>query len=302
MPEAKLPNLVIAGVVKAGTTSLFSYLSRHPDICCSSVKETCYFSGYRYYKPIEPFEKYQSYFSHCGNQKYIMEATPGYFEGGVRVAEQLKKQVGNIKVIIVFRDPIDRILSFFKYHKSMVHLEQSLSFDEYIRMCEAMPFEERVKQENDRYWGIDGGCYSNYIEDWFAIFGDSLKVAFFDDLKSHPLGLLKDISEWLKIDYHPFEAMTLEVENRSVNYKNKVLQRAALTVNEIGEKFWRANPQIKSSLRELYYKFNGAPHNDKISPEMRAYLQTVYAPYNKKLKEQLMGHGYTNLPVWLAKA
>ncbi len=302
MSERKLPNLIIAGVVKAGTTSIYSYFSRHPDICCSSIKETCYFSGYRYYKPIEPFEKYEGYFTHCAGQKYIMEATPGYFEGGKRVATQIKEQVGDIKILIVLRDPIDRLLSFVKYHKSMVHLEKDLSFDQYIKMCEAMPFEERVEQDNDRYWGIDGGMYSNYIEDWFEVFGDKLKIAFFDDLKKDSLGLLKDLSQWLEIDYKPFEEMTLEVENKSVNYKNKVLQQLALTINTVGEKFWRANPELKTSLREAYYKFNGAPHKDKISDEMRAYLKTIYAPYNKKLKEQLISHGYTNLPKWIAEA
>ena len=48
MTEPRLPNLVIAGVPKAGTTSLFNYLAQHPDICPSDVKETRYFEPLRY--------------------------------------------------------------------------------------------------------------------------------------------------------------------------------------------------------------------------------------------------------------
>ncbi len=46
--SARVPNLVIVGVVKSGTTSLFNYLSQHPDICPSDVKETRYFDPLRF--------------------------------------------------------------------------------------------------------------------------------------------------------------------------------------------------------------------------------------------------------------
>ena len=127
--KTRLPNLVIAGVVKGGTTSIYSYLSRHQDICCSTVKETCYFSFFRYNhwdsrysNTTEPFKQYQGYFSHCENQKYVMEATPGYFEGGSKLATAMKETLGdNIKVIIFLREPISRIRSFFKYKKASLN-------------------------------------------------------------------------------------------------------------------------------------------------------------------------------------
>ncbi|MCP5333794.1 MAG: hypothetical protein H7A13_10650, partial [Pseudomonadales bacterium] len=41
-PLPPLPNLIIAGAPKCGTTSLFDYLVQHPQVGGSSVKETCY--------------------------------------------------------------------------------------------------------------------------------------------------------------------------------------------------------------------------------------------------------------------
>ncbi len=303
----RLPNLVIAGVVKAGTTSAFSYLSLHPDICCSTVKETCYFSYYRYgqwdsrYKNSnDPFEQYQQYFSRCENQKYVMEATPGYFEGGIKVAQTIKKTLGdNVKIIIILREPISRLLSFFKYKKSMLELDKKLTLAEYLRQCEALSPSARVKKENDIYWGIEGGFYGNYLEDWFNVFGESVYITFFDELKTDPKLFLSKICTWLEIDNTVLESKELAIENKSLNYKNKYLQQLALFINIRAEKFWRANAGIKNRLRSIYYNLNTMPYQEKISEQTFNYLQSIYQPHNQKLAAQLLNRNYTNLPQWL---
>ena len=303
----RLPNLVIAGVVKAGTTSIYSYLSRHPDIGSSTVKETCYFSYYRYgqwdsrYKNSKnPFEQYQQYFSHCNNQKYVMEATPGYFEGGIKVAETIKNTLGEqVKIIIIFREPISRLISFFKYKKSMLELDKNLTMAEYIEKCESLPYEEKIKKENDLYWGIEGGFYANYLEDWFKVFGDSIYITFLDELKQDSKLFLSNLCAWLDIDANFFKTQEFSVENKSLNYKNKYLQQLALFINFKAEKFWRANSGLKNVLRDIYFNFNNMPHEEKISEPTINYLQSLYQPYNQKLAAQLLARNYTNLPQWL---
>ncbi|MGL6342974.1 MAG: sulfotransferase domain-containing protein [Waterburya sp.] len=303
----KLPNLVIAGVVKAGTTSLYSYLSLHPDICCSTVKETCYFSYYRYgqwdswYSDSEnPFEQYQNYFGHCENQKYVMEATPGYFEGKMKVAQTIKNVLGdNVKIILIFREPVSRLISFFKYKKSRLELDKNLSFVEYLRQCEALSPQERVKQENDKYWGIEGGFYANYLEDWLNVFGKSVYITFFDELQSNPKLLLSKICAWLEIDNSVFESKDLTIENKSLDYKNQYLQELALWINLKAEKFWRANPGIKRGLRNVYYNLNNMPYEEELKQQTLNYLQSLYRPYNQKLAAQLLAVNHTELPQWL---
>jgi hypothetical protein len=294
-----LPNLIIAGVNKAGTTSLFTYLALHPDICASSVKETCYFLPLRYGHEMLPITEYSKYFKHCKIKRYIMESTPGYFYGGKHIANAIKKQLGNVKIILLFRNPIDRLISFFKFKKTMMELDQNISIEEYIDACESISPDERGRHENNIFWGIEGGFYAKYLQGWFDVFEESVKIIFFDQLRDNSIQLLRELSEWLMIDHNPFYSASLNVENPSFNYNNKHLQRIALSVYNMGEKFWQNYPSIKHLLRCIYYKTNGKPFEEKIPNTIIKYLQSIYKPYNQRLALQLSRRGYKNLPSWL---
>jgi len=312
MTQHKLPNLVIAGVVKGGTTSLFSYLSMHPKICSSSVKETCFFSRYRYgqwdrrYHEIrDPFQHYCNYFRHCTEEDaYILEATPGYFEGGAKVSQAIQETLGtDVKVLIILRDPVERLLSFFKYKKSMLEISDSLTLSEYIRLCHELPIAEKSRQENDKYWGIEGGYYARYITDWFDSFGENLKIVFFDTLSEDPGLLLECVCQWLELDATVYKDVSFKVENKSVGYKSVVMQQFALAVNMQMEPFWRSHPGLKAKLRDFYYALNGNSYREGIDSATHDYLQSIYATSNKELRQQLEGRGYDeNLPRWLVEA
>jgi hypothetical protein len=85
------PNVVIAGTVKSGTTSLFTYLSWHPDVCVSSVKETNYFTPIIYDEKISNLENYYSFFEHCNESLITLEASPRYLYGGRKIAKIIKE-------------------------------------------------------------------------------------------------------------------------------------------------------------------------------------------------------------------
>lgn len=296
----KLPNLIIAGVVKGGTTSMFTYLSAHPDICVSNIKETCFFHGLRYGYALEPISLYESYFSHCGNQKYIVEATPGYFEGGQKLASGLKDTLGgDLKIIIFLRDPVDRLISFFKYKKSMLELPPEMSINDYILKCESMNAEEKLLQKNDMWWGVEGGKYDAYLSGWLDVFGKNLKIVFFDDMKADARGLTIELCQWLGVDASMYVTYKFEIENKSVSYKNPLLQRFALNFNASLESFWRSHPVLKGNLRDLYYSINGKPHADVISGDVRQKLMNIYMPHNNNVRNILHDHGYTKFPAWL---
>ena|ERR1051325_529510 len=87
MTQSNLPNFIIAGVNKSGTTSVFQYLHGHPQVCCSLDKETGYFLPLRYNQSLEPIRIYHEQFADCNNKKIITEATPGYFYGGMKLAQ-----------------------------------------------------------------------------------------------------------------------------------------------------------------------------------------------------------------------
>lgn len=294
--------LIIAGVNKAGTTSLFMYLSIHPEICPSRVKETQYFLPLRYgIEELEPINKYLDYFSHCNQARYFLEATPGYYYGGRRVAQTIKNMLGPTRIILMFRDPIDRMFSFFKFRKSMLELDRSLTFDQYIILCESLPPVERIKRENNAFWGIEGGFYSKYLLDWLDVFGeDQVRIFFFENFIKDPKSVLLSICHWLDIEYDKYlRELILSVENRTINYKNYYIQKLALILNWQLEAFWRQHPHIKRTLRKMYYFFNGSKSDDSISPEARKHLEAVFHPYNKDLVKVLIKFGIRDLPDWL---
>ncbi|MBA2566920.1 MAG: hypothetical protein H0V08_03905, partial [Thermoleophilaceae bacterium] len=77
-----LPNLVIAGPGKAGTTSLFAYLARHADVCASRVKQAQYFSPAPYRAGGGTGQVADlDYLDHWRSEPYRLEATPSYFYG-----------------------------------------------------------------------------------------------------------------------------------------------------------------------------------------------------------------------------
>ena len=73
---------IIAGVNKAGTTSLFVSLSTHPDVAPSSIKETRYFLPAATDSRSSRLDVLGRYFADAGDRPVHLEATPSYFYGG----------------------------------------------------------------------------------------------------------------------------------------------------------------------------------------------------------------------------
>ncbi len=105
-----LPNLLIIGAAKAGTTSLHSYLSMHPEIFMSKRKELSFFDGRRWSLGVD---WYKSNF----NASYPVngEASPRYtqYPKQKEAPERIKQLLGAPKMIYIIRDPIDRMLSYY---------------------------------------------------------------------------------------------------------------------------------------------------------------------------------------------
>jgi len=299
MSSRRLPNLVVAGVNKAGTTSLFTYLSRHPDICAANKKETCYFLPVRYEDKISPILEYERHFEHCRGQKYILESTPGYFYGGRKIAETIDRTLGEIRVLVVLRDPVERAFSFYKKRKNRSDIAQEMCFDDYISACENLGPTDVAKKENNTYFGIKGGFYSDFIDDWFEVFGERFRVYFFDDLKNDSKKLSKEICEWLGLDSGVYEQTAFEAENKTVNFRLGCFQKLAYFVYDNGESFFRSHPKLKKRIRDVYRKLNAKAFEERISDSARKRLCRIYDSYNKKLAVQLIERGYSDLPAWL---
>ena len=297
-----LPNLVIVGVVKAGTTSLFQYLSQHPDLCASRNKELRYFQPLRYGEPLASVESYAQHFHHCGDQRYRMEATPGYFAGGRPLAVALLDTLDDPRVIVSFREPGQRCWSWYRFVRSRVRIPKDMTFDTYLDRCEHL---RRVGvdhlREHQPFFGLSGGCYDEWIDAWLEIFGERLRIEFFEDMVRDPRSAVEGICRWLDIDAEVTAGFQYEIENKTMQYKNKSMQRAALFLNRRGEKFFQHHRSLKRALRSAYYRMNRDSGGEQLEPAARERLAAFYAPHNERLAVKLGDAGLSRWPAWLAE-
>lgn len=294
----RLPNLVIAGVSKAGTTSLFGYLGQHPDIGTSDVKELRYFTPLRYGEEPGPVDAYAAHFTRCRTERYALEATPGYFYGGQRLARGLDGTCPDARVLVSLRAPAERCWSWYGFVKSRLRIPKEMTFEQYLDRCEAL---HRAGVdgaiENQPFWGLGGGCYATWLPDWSATFGDRLRLLFFDDLVAEPDKLVRSVCEWLDLDPAPVDGFQFDVDNRTQQYRNKRLQRVAVGLNRRAETFFHRHRAVKSALRRGYYAVNRAA-SETMPSGARERLHEFYGPLNARLTDQLAPLGLSLPPAW----
>lgn len=120
-------NLFIIGVNKAGTSWLYYFLDQHPDVFMSEVKELYYFSDERPGPPT--LDAYHNHFPFDEDYTYYGEATPMYYRHQA-TAEDIHAYNPEAKVLAIVRDPIQRLLSQYRYHKQLGLLDEDTTLDE----------------------------------------------------------------------------------------------------------------------------------------------------------------------------
>jgi hypothetical protein len=300
----RLPNLLLAGMGRAGSSSMFWYLSQHPDVCASRVKEP------RYFLPLSeadsdaegvcpPIHEYTQLFKHCRSQSYRMEGTPHYFHGGQRLIREIRGVLPDPRILLTLRDPVQRTWSVYRLAKSILQLPNSLTFEEYLRTCERL-YEDRAPRTKDNrpYWSIRGGVYADFLPDWLNAFGDDrLRILFFENFIADPAASVADVCRWLGIDDSCVTSFNYSVENRSAPYRNRLLQRVALAANS--ERLLRNRRRLKAPLRRVYQAINARSGEERMPPAIRLHLQELFQEPNARLAALLSERGYMNLPAWL---
>ena len=155
MPLTALPNFIVIGVSRAGTTTLFNAMAAHPQVCSSTAKETRYFQAVRYGEPLAPLAEYQAYFRRYAGEPVTMECTPDYFYGGAATAHAIK-QVCDPRVTIILREPIDRLISFFRFMQVRLQVPADMTLEQYVERCQAVPETQINARTNNVYTGLVG--------------------------------------------------------------------------------------------------------------------------------------------------
>jgi len=199
------PTFLIIGAQKCGTTSLFYYLSQHPQLNLPALKEIHFFD-LEYERGIDWY--YRSFpknpFLH---NKLTGEASPYYLFHPL-VPERVFKHLPKIKIIVLLRNPVDRAYSQYNHQRKLGN-EPIQSFEEAIINEELRISEEEEKlklgilKESHafrRYSYIKRGLYSVQIERWLQYFTMS-QMLFIksEDFFECPNSVLNEVYDFLKI-------------------------------------------------------------------------------------------------------
>lgn len=304
-PVGRLPNLLIAGVPKAGTGSLFSYLAQHPDVCVSSKKEIGYFTPLRDGAgTLRPVEAYEQYFAHCGDERYAMEATPSYSFGGERVREAIRQVLDRPRILIVLREPVDRLWSAYIFQRSLGNLPGIRSFEAYIAECQLRRRETRgLIEVNGHLNGLSIGFYGDYVPPWLDEFGDDVDIVFFDDLATDPSGLVRRLCEWLGIDTTVAGSFDYSARNVTAHPRSTTVARTVFGAKRTIDRWIPRRLGIRATVRSAYLRLNAGRFKEQLDPKTRDRLEAVYRESTAATCAALRSAGYADrLPAWLSSA
>lgn len=264
-----MPNFLIVGAAKAGTTSLVHYLQQHPQIYFSPRKEPRFFAfeegerlsfaGPNDYRSdrnargnnpginntsVTTLDKYQSLFDGVTQETAIGEASTLYLYSP-EAPSRIKQYVPDMKIIIMLRNPVERAYS------SYLHLVrdgyETLSFEESLQAEES-----RIEDNWSHLWHYkSSGFYHGQVERYYQNFNSShIKIYLDEELRQAPQDVLADIYDFIgvKDTVSPDFGRKL---NQSGVPKNKLLHRFLTTDNLVKRSARRLVPHY---LRQQAYQ------------------------------------------------
>jgi hypothetical protein len=213
-----LPDFLIIGAPKSGTTSLYRYLETHPDIYMSPVKEPRYMAfpdrdpgfrgvaGRRFNREvIWRYEEYRALFAGRGAERMAGEASATYLWAPA-APSTIRRVVPGAKLIAILRDPVTRAHSHFCHNRRLGREPRDT-------------FGEALDAEADRIAGgwnpnvhyRSRGLYGEQIARYLELFPrEQLLVLLYDDLRTRPAWTLSEVCRFLGID----ESFTFDTSAR----------------------------------------------------------------------------------------
>ena len=296
---ARPVTVIVAGVHKAGTTSLFEYLVAHPGISPARIKELRHFSRLARDGAAFDADAYDRLFHYRENAPYRLEASPAYVCSQHPVAELVKSSLPDARIIVLLREPVQRLFSL--HNRALAHsdIPQNFSFDDYVTASLAWRPGDSEHYIYTR--GLRDGFYIDHLLRWHALFGANLKILFTDDLKADGRALTARVCRWLNLDPALIASEPFEVSNRTLHYRFRRMHRQVTRWYMHTEEFWRRHPALKRAVRRIYNRFAGArAESPGVEPATLARLHEVYAPCNRRLREFLLEQNVA-LPPWLER-
>jgi hypothetical protein len=241
-----LPDFLVIGAQKAGTTALYSYLREHPAIAGPPWKEVSFFDrhfwrGEAWYRGNFPNRLYlRRMRARAGVEPIVGEASPSYVFHPL-APQRVVALVPDVRLVVLVRNPVDRALSH--YHHEVALGREPLSFEEALEQEDARLKGELERMRDPKYfshawWNFtyrSRGRYADQLERWLEIFPrERLLIVPSEDLLDRPAETYGQVLDFLGAPRHELESYP------------KVFERA----------YAEMDPRTRNELREYFAEPN----------------------------------------------
>jgi hypothetical protein len=239
------PNFLIIGANKGGTSSFYVYLSRHPEIFMSEIKEPMFFLFYDEekkekaavhekepewvdWKPISDLGEYKKMFNAPAGVKAAGEASTAYLANPVCAARIYKFNPG-MKIIVILRNPVSRAFSNYLMYVRLGH--EKKAFRTVVK--EELGGKRAYLPQGRHYLQL--GYYHDSLKTYIDQFGkENVKVYLIEELKERPEWLFEDVFTFLGVDpsYKPDVSEKFNVNEKVIrlNLYGDLIKRAVNSV------------------------------------------------------------------------
>ena len=265
MSPARLPDFLIIGAAKAGTTSLAAWLGAHPDVFIPARKELHFFDRPGWDDPVRR-AAYENEFA-GRREKVVGEATPSYL-GQPGVAERMAELVPDARLVAVLRNPVDRAVSHYWYAHSLGRDPRTI--------------EDALFAPTDvpglRY--LDAGRYVDHLERLTRHYPrGAVLVRLFEDLIDHPDVLYRDACSFLGVEATAHPAAVGQAFNPHYRLRAPWVRNWMMRVHA-----YRRWPRLAQRVERSLMVPTEYPKPD---PALRARLAPHFAEANARLADWL---------------
>lgn len=262
-----LPNFLIVGAMKAGTSTLAWYLNKHPEVYMPGrLHEVHFFNNDENYQ--KGLDWYEDQFAEHGDQPAVGEKTPAYCYLP-RAAERIAETLPDVKLLWIFRDPVDRAYSNY-WHAIRLGVEHR-SFREALEL--------EKQEESDSIWHRyrDRSVYADQVERFLRLFPrENMHFVVLEELEEDPRGSLEELYSFVGVDSTP-PFPEPEHKNPSRLPRFPILTRAAHRLKEYipwGQELYKLVRSVN---------LRSEPGYPPIPSDLEGELREFFEPHNRRL-------------------